>query len=121
MPSTPQQTLGRYGESLAAQHLSALGYTIHARNWHCPQGELDLVAHDGTEWVFVEVRTRRAPDTNTAIESVTPAKQARVLAAAEAYIEAHSLEEQPWRVDLVVIALTRHGRRIEVIRNAADW
>ena len=77
--------------------------------------------HDGMEWVFVEVRTRRAPDTNSAIESVGPAKQARVLAAAEAYLEAHGLEDQLWRVDLVVIALTPHGPTLEVIRNVADW
>jgi putative endonuclease len=121
MPSTPQQALGRYGETLAARHLSARGYTIQARNWRCPQGELDLVAHDGTEWVFVEVRTRRAPNTDTAIESITPAKQARVLAAAEAYLAAHDLEGQPWRLDVVVIALTRQGPTIEVIRDAAEW
>ncbi|MBN1966867.1 MAG: YraN family protein [Anaerolineae bacterium] len=118
---TPQMTLGQKGESLVTQHLLAQGYTIAARNWRCPLGELDIVAHDGTEWVFVEVRTRRAPDTNSAVESVTPAKQARVLAAARAYLDAQGYEEVLWRVDLAVVALTAQGPHIEVIRDATGW
>lgn len=118
---TLRQTLGQRGETLVAQHLVAQGYTLVARNWRCPAGELDIVARDGEEWVFVEVRTRRAPDTNSAIESVTADKQERVLAAAQAYLEAHQLHEVAWRVDLAVVALTPQGPRIEVIQNAVGW
>ena len=51
--------LGRYGEDLAAEHLTAAGMTVLARNWRCPDGELDLVLRDtdGTV-VFCEVKTR---------------------------------------------------------------
>lgn len=119
--ATPQQSLGAYGEELAASHLAESGYEIAARNWHCRAGELDIVARDGDEWVFVEVRTRRAPNTDSAVESVTSAKEARVLAACQAYLDAHNLEDVFWRVDLVVIALNRHGPQIEVIRDATGW
>jgi putative endonuclease len=56
--------LGRYGEQLAAEHLTAAGMTVLARNWRCAQGELDLVLRDtdGTV-VFCEVKTGRAPAT----------------------------------------------------------
>jgi putative endonuclease len=91
------------------------------RNWRCPQGEIDLGAHDGVEWGFVEGRTRRASSTDPAIESVTPAKRNRLILASQAYLEAHALDDQPWRIDLVVIALTPAGRQIEVLRDAAGW
>lgn len=120
MPSV-RMTLGRRGEDLAARHLVGQGYTIVERNWRCSRGELDIVARDGVEWVFVEVRTRRAPDTNSAIESVTASKQQRLLTAAEAYLTAHHLEDVPWRVDLAVVALTPCGPQIEVIRDAVGW
>lgn len=118
---TYQQSLGQYGESLAAETLAQKGYTIIERNWQCPQGEIDLVAHDGDEWVFVEVRTRRAEDTNTAIESITARKRASLVAAAQAYLEAQALDEVVWRIDLVVIALRPDGPLLEVITDAVGW
>jgi putative endonuclease len=118
---TYQQSLGQYGESLAAEALAKRGYTIITQNWHCPQGEIDLVAHDGDEWVFVEVRTRRSADTNTAIESITPRKQANMIAAAQAYLDSQELEDVAWRIDLVVIALRPDGPLLEVITNAVGW
>lgn len=118
---TPRMRLGAYGEALVASHLQAQGYRIVERNWRCSGGELDIVARQGDEWVFVEVRTRRAQDTNPAIESLTVAKQNRLLAAINAYLEAHNLEESPWRVDLAVVALNRRGPCIEVIRDAISW
>jgi putative endonuclease len=118
-----RHTLGAHGESLAAAHLQARGLMIIGRNWRCPAGELDIIARDGEEWVFVEVRTRRSHDTDTALESVTPAKQARLIATVQAYLEAHELDIEAtlWRLDLVVIALGSHGMQIEVIHDIAGW
>ncbi|MGD9099964.1 MAG: YraN family protein, partial [Anaerolineae bacterium] len=71
----PRRGLGRRGEELAAAELVQRGYTIRQRNWHCPDGEVDIVAeHDG--WlVFVEVRTRRGRDLGSPEASITPAKR----------------------------------------------
>ncbi len=120
MPSV-RMTLGQRGETLVVQHLTGQGYIVVERNWRCPHGELDIVARDGAEWVFVEVRTRRAPDTNSALESFTSSKQQHILTAAENYLAAHHLEEVSWRVDLAVVAFTPHGPQIEVIRDAVGW
>ena len=59
MDESRTAALGRYGEQLAADHLVGQGLTVLARNWRCPQGELDLVLRDadGTV-VFCEVKTR---------------------------------------------------------------
>jgi putative endonuclease len=52
--------LGRRGEELAAAYLERGGYEILARNHRTRQGEIDLIAFDGTTLVFAEVKTRRA-------------------------------------------------------------
>lgn len=119
--TTPRQKTGQYGEDLAANYLQAQGYRIISRNWRCKVGEIDIVAHDSTEWVFVEVRTRHAQNTDSAAESITPSKEAHIINAAEAYVEAHALEETPWRIDLVMVALTKQGPKIEVIHDAVGW
>ena len=55
---TARQGLGRTGERLAAEALMDKGYHILERNFRCRHGEIDLVAQDEHELVFVEVKTR---------------------------------------------------------------
>ena len=114
-----RRELGQRGEDLAARHLSAKGYAIVARNWRCGTGELDLVAQEGNGLVFVEVRTRRGEEMGTPEESITPAKQARLIALAEAYVQAHDWPGD-WRIDVVAIEMDRRGRvlRLEQYENA---
>ncbi len=114
--------LGRQGEELAARELARRGYEIVARNWRCQAGEVDIVArHDGA-WVFVEVRTRRGRDFGTPEESLTPAKQARMVAVAECYLAAHEIDDVAWRLDLVAVEMDRAGRllRVEVLESAVE-
>jgi putative endonuclease len=50
---------GQKGEELAAAHFERLGFEVLARNHRTRYGELDLVVCDGSNLVFVEVKTRR--------------------------------------------------------------
>jgi putative endonuclease len=115
-----RQRLGRLGEKLAAERLLVLGYTIVARNYRCPFGELDLVARQDECWVFVEVRARHGERFGTPEQSITPRKRAHLVAAAQHYLQAHALADVPWRIDVVAVAFTPGGRlrRLEVIPNA---
>ncbi|MDW8327493.1 MAG: YraN family protein [Anaerolineales bacterium] len=114
--------LGRRGEALAAEKLTALGYQIVARNYRCPTGEIDLVARCGPAWVFVEVRTRRGVAFGTPEESLTPRKRRHLLTAAQTYLQEHALENVDWRVDLVAVQLTERGEllRVEVVENVVS-
>ena len=78
--------LGRGGERLAAEHVRGLGYEILDRNVKTGGGELDLVARDGKVLVFIEVKTRTDLEKGNPVEAVTPAKQRKLVRAAEAYI-----------------------------------
>ena len=65
-----KDAVGRYGEQCAADHLAAAGLEILARNWRCRAGELDIVARDGSQLVFVEVKTRSSLAFGTPAEAV---------------------------------------------------
>lgn len=114
-----RRKLGNWGESVAATYLEAQGYAILIRQWRCARGEIDLVARDGEELVFVEVRTRRGESAGTPESSITPRKTQRLLHLAQEYLLAHQLEEIPWRIDLIAIQLDPQGKllRCEHIRN----
>jgi len=111
--------LGRHGEDLAARHLATQGYEILERNWRCAAGELDMVARDGTCLAFVEVRTRRGQELGSPEESITPAKQARLVTLAESYLQAHEWPG-PWRIDVVAVEMDGRGRlqRLDHYENA---
>ncbi len=118
----PPQRLGRRGEALAAERLVAAGYRLLARNYRCPAGEVDIVAQDGDCLVFVEVRARRGDLWGTPEESVTPAKQGRLVRVAQHYLAGHEACDQDWRIDVVAVDLDRRGRvrRLDILRDAVS-
>jgi putative endonuclease len=117
-----RKRLGDVGEELAARELIRRGYVVRERNWRCPEGELDIVAEQEGTLVLVEVRTRRGDRFGTPEESITPAKRAHLIAAAQAYLQVHSLEERDWRIDVVAIEMSSQGAlvRVDVIENAIE-
>ena len=120
MSQDPRKRLGARGEQLAAQHLEAQGYTILDRNWRCAAGELDIIAQEGETLAFVEVRTRRGSAGPTPEQSITPAKQAKLIELAQTYLQEHHLADTQWRIDFVAVEMDGRGvlRRVELIRNA---
>ncbi len=110
-----RRSLGDFGERVAAAHLEAQGYAIRRRNFRTREGEIDIVAEKEGCLVFVEVRTRRGQVMGTAAESVTPRKQRRLLALAEAYMQA---VEGPLpsrqRIDIITVTLAADGRVLAV-------
>ena len=110
MPDT-RRALGSFGEAAATAHLARQGYTILARGWRCSSGELDIVAQQDATLVFVEVRTKRGNAQTSPEESITPTKQARLVALALAYLEAHQIDaDSSWRIDVIAVVIDRAGR-----------
>jgi len=96
--------------------LTRQGHEIVTRNWRCPAGEVDVVARRDEVWTFFEVRTRRGQEFGTPEESLTPAKQQRMIDVALTYLGEHDLNDVDWRVGLVAVEMDRAGRlqRLEV-------
>ena len=106
--------LGQRGEELALAELSHCGYQVVARNWRSRVGEVDMVAQRDGAWHFFEVRTRRGREFGTPEESLTPAKQRRMVNVALTYLAEHDLNDVAWRVGLVAVEMDRAGRLLRV-------
>ena len=97
-----KQLLGKFAENRAEKMLAAAGLRTLHRNYRCRQGEIDIIAQDGDTLVFVEVRSRSRRDYGSAAESITAAKQRRIIAAARHYLS--TLPRMPaCRFDAVVL------------------
>jgi putative endonuclease len=112
---------GKQGEEVAAAYLTGQGYKLLCRNWRCQVGELDLVVEDGERLVFVEVRTRRGVRFGTPEESITAAKQARLIELAQRYLQETDSLDQPWRIDVVTVKLGPGLPDVNHIKNAVGW
>jgi putative endonuclease len=112
-PRVTPHEIGRIGEELARTHLEAKGYRIVATNFRCRWGEIDLIARDGREWVFVEVRTRRSGTYGGPEESITESKARHLILAAQDFLAqcSEAGADPDWRIDLVAIRLGA-GRRV---------
>jgi len=62
----------------------------------------------------VEVRTHRGRRFGTPEESVTPAKQARLIACAEHYLDEHNHRAVPRRIDVMAIEMTPGGKLLHI-------
>jgi putative endonuclease len=112
---------GQQGETLAALYLTGQGYNIVQRNWRCPLGELDIVAEAGKTLIFVEVRTRRSHRFGLAEESLTPAKQSRLVELAQTYLQETAVPDCSWRIDVVTIQWEAGRPKINHVENAIGW
>jgi len=99
---TPRQRIGDEGEQQALLHLQQAGLRLIQRNFLCKGGEIDLIMQDGSSLVFVEVRKRASAQFGGALASVTPAKQKRMVHAAQVYLQKIH-PTPPCRFDVVAI------------------
>ena len=69
---------GDRGEREAAKFLRKLGYRILDRQHRDRFGEIDIIALDGRQIVFVEVKTRSSSDAGQPFEAVDATKQRKI-------------------------------------------
>jgi len=112
--SNRRQTLGRWGEDVAAEFLQANGFTIRARNLRTAHGELDIVAEKDGLLVFVEVKTRSSHSFAYPEDSVTSRKQAHLLSAAEDYLQGHPESGEAWQFDVIAVE-RKPGEKPEIV------
>ncbi|MES2831984.1 MAG: YraN family protein [Pseudomonadota bacterium] len=99
---TARQIIGAAGESQALGYLQDQGLTLVTQNFRCKVGEIDLIMRHGETLVFIEVRARASSQYGGAAASVTPAKQRRLIRAAQFYLQRFRAVP-PCRFDVVAI------------------
>ena len=99
--------VGRCGEQAAVDHLEKHGMMILARNWSSRLGELDIIAKNQREIIFVEVRTTTSRHFGFGYQSVDKRKQQKVRRLATQYIQQNQLWNQSIRFDVISVMLDR--------------
>lgn len=112
---TAKQVDGDAGEDRALQYLQQQGLKLVERNFRCKGGEIDLIMQEQAMLVFVEVRKRANGKFGGAAASITPAKQARLIIAAQTFMQRYRLTPA-CRFDVVAI----EGNTLDWLINAID-
>ena len=113
------KALGKEGEKQAARFLKKKGLKILEHNYRTRSGEIDLIAKDKQELVFVEVKTRSGEEFGSALEAVDSRKCRQIARVASEYLMKHDGFDQPTRFDVIGI-LIQDSVHIEHIKNAFD-
>lgn len=100
--------VGKEGEERAIVFLKQKGYRIIDRNVGYRWGEIDIIASDGGELVFVEVRTRSAGWIMPPDRTVGPDKIKKLKRCARIWTE-DRMYSGFWRIDLIAISLSKEG------------
>ena len=110
-------SFGRRSEIEGAAYLRSLGFRVVASSYRTRDGEVDLIAWEGEELVFVEVKALHSA--NPPEDAVGYRKQQRVVRAARSYMSQYRLHEHPYRFDILAVT-ARVGERpqFRLLRNA---
>ena len=112
-----KEKLGKIGEDKAKAYLQKLGYFILARNFKSTYGEIDIIAIDKKEIVFVEVKTRASYLYGEAREAVHNIKRKHMKKTATYFICKNKLEDRFIRFDVIEVYLKNNSFFIKHIKN----
>lgn len=108
--------VGKAGEDAAVKLLEAKKMEILSRNYKCAKGEIDIVARDGVNLVFVEVKTRSVDTASRPSEGLLPKQRNRIFNAALKYLDDIENPSCIYRFDFVEVISKRLS-----IKRIAHW
>lgn len=115
-----KQKTGKSGEDIATEYLENKGYCILERNFRCNQGEIDIIALDKNEIVFIEVKTRSNQNYGLASEAVNKQKKNHLIKTIKYYIYIRNLEKEYIRIDVIEIYIKNKKTYINHIKQAIN-
>jgi putative endonuclease len=113
--------IGAFGQELAANYLRQKGYQIQTENFRSHEGEIDIIANNDEQLVFVEVKTRLSDRYGLPEQAVSESKLEKMTQTALRYLEQKQINNDNYRFDIVAIeidkilkkAKIRHYKNIE--------
>jgi putative endonuclease len=109
--------LGEEGEKIAVSFLKSKGYIVYQTNWRFGKLEIDIIAEDGRELVFIEVKSRSSEKYGRPEEAVDDAKELALLNAADIYVRNFNLEIEV-RFDIIAVLINEKQTKINHIIDA---
>lgn len=109
--------LGQQGENEACYYLLERDIHIRERNWHGQDCEIDIIADDCGEIVFIEVKTRSL-EKDLPEYAVDANRMYRLSRAAEEYLMRNELTKYPFRFDIMALDGIAPPFHLRHIKNA---
>lgn len=111
---------GKLGEDIAVHYLKQNGYVILDRNFECRQGEIDIIALDKREIVFIEVKTRTSNKYGAPSEAVNKIKQKHILQSIKYYLYIRNLSDEFIRIDVIEVYINNNVYKVNHIKQAFE-
>ena len=115
-----KHVVGKNGEDIATEYLLNNNYEIIERNFNCKQGEIDVIAKDKDELVFIEVKTRTYMAYGSPVDAITYYKQKHILKTVEYYLYVKKLENEFVRIDVIEVYKKNSTYCINHIKGAIE-
>ena len=123
--TSEKQKIGEIGENVACKFLVKHGFTLIERNYTKKWGEIDIVAQQGNQLYFVEVKavtrenlsnvSRITLDSYKPEDNMHPWKLKRLSRTIQTYLVSHKVSEDiKWQVDLLVVFLDLKDKKAKV-------
>ena len=96
------KSIGNEGEKIALKFLKSKKYIIHTTNYSNRYGEIDIIAEKDGVVAFIEVKTRKNSKFGRPSDFVTPAKQQKLVSAAQYYVYYNEITEK-LRFDIIEV------------------
>lgn len=108
--------IGAYGEEIATKYLQKHGYEIIRRNFNCYYGEIDIIAKDKQELIFLEVKTRTNMHYGRPIEAIDEQKQKHLRKAINCYLYQKNIKNIAIRIDAIEVFLEKDTYNINHLK-----
>ncbi len=109
--------LGKRAENIAHDYLISRDYEILERNYRHNNKELDIIAQDKNNIVFVEVKGRTTNSHENIADMINNQKQEFLLEAADFYIRDKKIDAEA-RFDVIFVNFYITGHTIKHVKNA---
>lgn len=109
--------IGELGENEACKYLELNNYNIICKNFISKNGEIDIVAKNKDEYVFIEVKTRISKKFGSPAEAVNENKIKHILSASKYFIYKNSLENKNICFDIIEVYINKNNKLINHIKN----
>jgi putative endonuclease len=120
MAITAKRNFGDLGEKTAARYLKNKGYEIIETNYQNSfgrrLGEIDIIAKDKDEFVFVEVKTREMKKYADTLpeENITRGKLRKMAKIASAYLRQNGYFKENYRFDAISVWLDMDAKTAKI-------
>ena len=88
-----------------------LGYWILVRNFKTNNGEIDIIAKDKDEYVFIEVKTRVSKKYGRPLDAINESKKKHILQTSKYYIYVNNLENKFIRYDVIEVYMNDNNTK----------